>query len=446
MKSVKLQQERALKEKALLELRTATKTVAPTEDQKKEMRTLLDAIDKLTSDVELELRLEKQAAEQATREAQAAGLEGRNEADPAGTKPKGKKGGEARARRELMRNASISGAIARHISGKPLEGAEKEMADEGSAELRAFNKSAEGVAVPSFFFAEQRALSVGSDPSAGTTVNVEESGLIEFLYPQTVLNQLGVTNMTGMSSNFDLIRQNGGAAAEWEGEVDENAETDPTYERIPMRPKRLGAFTTFSKQLLVQSSLAVENEVRRNLSSAIGIALETAALSGSGTGDVPLGLLNQTGINTVDIDTNGGALTRAHLLQLEQVLSESNYSGNFRFLMTAALRRYLKELKTDAGSGRFVWNDNDNVLGYDATISNLMPRDLAKGTGTDLHALILGDFSQLYVAQWGGLDIVVDQYTKAKNAQVNVIANSWWDIACRQPKGFAVIKDANPNA
>ena len=446
MKSTTLKQTRATKETELANLRTEIGDKTATHEQRTKLSGLLDEVDTLTKDIELELRLEKNAAEAATRQAQADGLAERTEADPEGKKPKGKQGGEARARMDLMRRASISDAIARHISGKPLEGAEKEMADEGNAELRSFNKSADGVAVPSFFFAEQRALSVGSAPSAGNTVNVEESGLIEFLYPQTVLNQLGVTNMTGMSSNFDLIRQNGGAAAEWEGETDLNAETDPTYERIPMRPKRLGAFTTFSKQLLIQSSLAVENEVRRNLSSAIGIALETAALNGSGTGDVPLGLLNQADINTVDIDVNGGALTREHLLMLEQVLSESNYSGNFRFLMTAALRRYLKELKTDAGSGRFVWNDNNDVIGYNATISNLMPRDLAKGTGTDLHAAILGDFSQLYVAQWGGLDIVVDQYTQAKNAQVNVIANSWWDIACRQPKGFAVIKDADPNA
>lgn len=420
-----------------------------TDAQKAEARGLLEEIKAHGADIEMRLALEAEAAEAATRQAEAAGLSARTEADPAGKKPKGKQGGEARARVELMQRASISTGIRNLMKGVKNEGAEAELEQEGRSEAQALSRSIEGFAIPSFMMGGQEArdMTVGNDPAAGTTVNVTESGLIPYLYPTTILSQLGATVMTGMTGNFDLIKQNGGTEAFWEGEIDENEETNATYERKPLRPKRLGAKTVYSKQLLLQSSLAVEQEVRRNLNTAVGIALERAALNGSGAGNVPLGLLNQPGINVVEVGADGGAVTRSMLLELEEVVANANAAMNTpSFLATPGMRRYLKDLQVDAGSAAFVWNDNNNIIGYNGNISNLLPKDLAKGTGTNLHALILGAFQELYIAQWGGLDIVLDPYTKASTAQCRVIVNSWWDINTRHPEAFAVIKDANPNA
>ena len=70
-----------------------------------------------------------------------------------------------------------------------------------------------------------------------------------------------------------------------------------------------------------------------------------------------------------------------------------------------------------------------------------MPSDLSKTT-TGLSAVIFGNFDDLMIGQWGGLDIVVDPYSGAKKAQVSVIINSWWDVAVRHAQSFAAIKDA----
>jgi hypothetical protein len=60
--------------------------------------------------------------------------------------------------------------------------------------------------------------------------------------------------------------------------------------------------------------------------------------------------------------------------------------------------------------------------------------------------MIYGAFNALYIAQFGGLDIVIDPYTLSKNAVVTMVVNSWWDMGLRWPSHFAAIKDIDLTA
>jgi len=81
------------------------------------------------------------------------------------------------------------------------------------------------------------------------------------------------------------------------------------------------------------------------------------------------------------------------------------------------------------------------INGYSVGVSNLVPADLTKGTGTDLSAAIFGDFSELLIAEWSFLDITVDEITLADQAQIKLTINMYMDVLVRQPKAFTVIKD-----
>jgi HK97 family phage major capsid protein len=437
MKSAKqLREQRAAKKAEMMAFVNTAK--AEKRDLSADEKTKYDAL-KLEFD-SLATDLERQEGIEALETADQTAINNKRQADK-------KQAGEAGELKKLQKRFSYARAIHNSATGKQQSGVEAEVTQEGEKEARSLKLNVEGVAIPaSFMRQEQRDSSVGTGASAGVTVDTDQSALIEFLYPRTVLDTLGATIMTGMTSNYDLIRQNGGVVAEWEGEVDDNAKVDATYENVPMRPKRLGAYTVFSKQLVAQSSLSVENEVRMNLETAIGIALETAAINGSGSGNVPKGILNFDDAETVAIGTNGGAPTRAHLLSLiRKVMDNNNLMGNgqnFGFLATNGGWEKLSNTLVDAGSGRYVWEAANLLMGYNATTSNLVPGDLAKGSGSNLHALIFGNFSQLIMGQWGGLDLVVDPYTLATKSQIRVVANSWWDINARHENAFAVIKDA----
>ena len=46
--------------------------------------------------------------------------------------------------------------------------------------------------------------------------------------------------------------------------------------------------------------------------------------------------------------------------------------------------------------------------------------------------LILGDFSELTIGQWGGIEVLVDPYTQAVNGTVRLVVNSYWDYFVRR--------------
>lgn len=99
-------------------------------------------------------------------------------------------------------------------------------------------------------------------------------------------------------------------------------------------------------------------------------------------------------------------------------------------------------LVVDAGSGRFVW-ENDNVLGYNAAYSNNVPSTLTKGSSTSIcHAIILGAFNQLFIGQWGGVDILVNPYTRAKENILEVVLNANFDVKVKYEQAFCYMKDA----
>jgi HK97 family phage major capsid protein len=291
---------------------------------------------------------------------------------------------------------------------------------------------------------EKRAdLVAGTDTAGGHTVPTSTESLIPILRPRMRVESLGATVLSGLSGNLDFPKQDGASVAVWEGETDENAQSDATFKKLTMSPKRVGAFTKFSKQLLAQSSISVENFVRNDLEIAIALAVDAAAINGSGAGNQPTGLLNTTGIGSVAIGANGGAATRNQLVDLESAIAAENADeGVLAFLTTPGVRGALRKTKTDAGSGIFVWGEMANtLLGYNAQVSTQVPSNLTKGSGTNLHAMLFGDFSKLVLGNWAGLDIVIDPYTLATQAMVKVTVNSWWDIMVRYPKAFSAIKD-----
>jgi len=345
-----------------------------------------------------------------------------------------------------------------------LDGLEKEMHDEAVREARAANiTDIAGVAMPSFFLQfgerseeQKRNLVVGTDTAGGFTVDTELRGLIPFLRPRLTVEAMGATTFTGLSSNIDFPRNDAVTSATWEGETDANADSEPTFDRVQMRPHRLGANTPLSKQLIVQSSIDVEAFVRRQLERAIAEALDTAAISGdsSAIANQPDGILNIAGVNSVAIGTNGGALTWSHIVEMESAVATQNADfGRLGYITTPGVRGALKTTTKDAGSGQFIWSDGPapaqqdqpragELNSYRAMVTTLMPDNLTKGTGTNLHSLIFGNFEELMIGQWGGLDLVVDPYSLKKEGQIELTANTWWDIALRHPESFSAIVDA----
>ena len=312
-----------------------------------------------------------------------------------------------------------------------LEGAEGEVHQEAKREARESGKFLSGFGMPAFMM---RAQDAATAATAGNLIATSlDSTLIPALRPKTVLAQLGAMTMSGLVGNLDLPAGDGIASATWEGETDAMANTDPSTRLVNLRPNRLAAVTTLSKQLLMQSSFSAEQWVRSELENAVARAVDSAGIQGN-SGDID-GILGTSGVSDI---TFGGAVTRAKLINLiTKVAVENADVENMGFLMNPIIKGELQNLETDSGSGLFVMDKANELFGYKVGISTLVPTNISS-TKT---AVIFGNFRDLVIANWGGLDIIVNPYSLDTTSQVRITINSFWDIKLKQPKSFAFGND-----
>lgn len=448
MTLIELRQKRADAVDSLAELNDQIGSNAPTEEQRTKWDTLESDISDLDAKIAFEEKREKQRERAAAQKAERLERE----------KKQNRSNREKDDEQGLNRNFSVVRAMRSAINQRSLEGAEAEAYQEAQREAREFGKDLEGnIAVPASMMREQRDQVVGTTGAGGNYVFTDWAGHIESLQPRPILERAGATMLRGLTSNISFTK-NTAVVATWEGETDANAEVTTTTSTLDLSPKRVGAENYQSKQLILQSSPDIENIMRRELRQAIENAVDQKGINGDGTGSTPTGILNAGNLNVVPIDTNGGAIEWLDVLKLPREVAVDNADlGRMRFLTTPELRAELQATEKATGTAQFIWQDMSMAMdgqvvnvgsmnGYQAMVSTNVPNDLTKGTGTDLNALIFGHFPAVYLANWGGLDIVIDPYTAANQAKIRIVVNSWWDVGLRHDEHFAAIKDATVTA
>lgn len=324
-----------------------------------------------------------------------------------------------------------------------LTGVEAEVAKMGEEEAARNNVKLVGAAIPMSVLNARGVFggqTVGTPADGGYLVGTDLQ-YQEALRKRLVLTQAGATYVGGLVGNITLI-DGAGVSVSWEGENAEVADTKKSFSTREAKPKRCAVNVPISKQLAIQSSFDVDALIMNDIYAAHAEALEAAALNGSGTGQ-PTGLLNTTGIQTVELGTNGEKPTFAHLVQLETEISLKDADqASLAYITNPKVRGLLKTTLKSTGVSGYIWENNE-VNGYAAYVSNLVPSDLTKGTASKTaSAILFGDWSKLWIMSWGGLDLVVDPYTLKKQGAYEVTLNAYHDIFVRRKEAFAVIKDA----
>lgn len=343
---------------------------------------------------------------------------------------------EFRIVRLLNALANPTDQRAQNAAGFELE-ASRAAAEKSGRESR-------GVTIPADVL--KRDLAVGTATAGGNIVSTDlmAQDFITLLRNRMVLSGLGTTMLSGLVGNVAIPRHTSAASAFWVNEGVAPTESQQAFDQVTMSPKTVGAFTDISRKLLLQSSLDVEAMVRLDLATVLALEIERAAINGSGTAPEPRGILQTSGVTAVALGTNGGTLTWANIVDLETQVAALNADvNNLNYLTNAKVRGALKATFIDGpGSGQRVWADGNMVNGYNAAVTNAVPSNFTKGTGTNLSGILFGDFSALLIGMWNGLDLMVDPYTASTSGTVRVVALQDVDVALRHPESFAVIKDA----
>lgn len=268
------------------------------------------------------------------------------------------------------------------------------------------------------------------------------SSFIDVLRNKMVLNTLGAQFLTGLQGNVAIPRKTAASSAYWVAENVAPTESTnaPAFDQVTMTPKTLGAYVDISRRLMLQSSLDIENLVRNDLAASIAVAMDGAAIAGSGT-NKPTGVLNTSGIGSVTLGTNGGAPTWAMVTNLVREVDIDNaLNGAAAFLTNGQVKAKLSNTskQTSGVEGNFILGPDVNTLyGYPLVVSQQVPANLSKGSGSNLSAMIFGVWSELLIGQWSGIDLMADPYTGSNAGTVRIVAFHDCDFAVRHPESFA---------
>jgi HK97 family phage major capsid protein len=323
-----------------------------------------------------------------------------------------------------------------------LDGIEKEMHEEGVKQLRMIGQNSTGIAIPEQVTRAAQTVGVAAD--GGNSVYTEYKGFKEMFKQALVLPELGATVITGLQGNLSYVTEGSQIEALWEGETTQASEASFTLGNLTSSPKRLSRVIKYSNQLLRQSVIDVESMVQRQIAYALAYALQKAAIAGSGTGNVPLGLLAHPDVLSIALGTNGGNLTYQQIVAMETLVADKDaLQGSLGYVMNAVTRGMLKTTeKTPASpSGQFLMPTDGTLNGYKVALTNYMTKAGTKGSGTNLSSMIYGDWSQLEIHRWGAIDLTVDKITLADQALTKVVVNDFANILIVRPTSFVKVTD-----
>ena len=163
-----------------------------------------------------------------------------------------------------------------------------------------------------------------------------------------------------------------------------------------------------------------------------------------------MGVLNAVGVGSVALGANGAAPTYDMAVDLESAVANANAdAGTLGYVTNSRVRGKLRKTQEFASTnGKPVWTSGrergiGEVLGYDALVTNTMPNTLTKGTSSGVcSAIAFGNWADMIIGMWGGLDIMLDPYANATSGGKRVIALQDVDFNVRNVASFAVMKDA----
>ena len=205
----------------------------------------------------------------------------------------------------------------------------------------------------------------------------------------------------------------------WEGEIAPASDGAPTFSHKTLSPKRLTAYIDISKQMIAQDSIGVENAIRQDLVNAINSKIEATILgSAAGSTTQPEGLFHAVTPSTVE--------DFAGVCDLEADVEDANVLGECTYVMSNKAKSAMRSMIKGTNATGMVY-ENGEVDGTKAyNTSNV--------SGTNF---VYGDFSNLAIGSWGGVDLTVDPYTKAADGQIRLVVNMDVDAVVLRPEAFA---------
>lgn len=300
-----------------------------------------------------------------------------------------------------------------------------------AAASREYGKPAQGIMLPADVLRNWKRDINSSDDSTLISEDYRAGDFIDVLRNSSSVMQAGSTMLRGLQGNVVIPKKTAASSGGWiatEGSA--ASESEFTSGSVTLSPKVIGAYTDATRLLLQQSSLDVEGLIRDDLTQSLATAIDLGALAGSGSSGQPTGVKNTSGVNTTTFsDANP---TWAEIVAMESAIANDNaLTGNLSYICRPADFGTLKTTEKATNTAQFVVSPDNSMNGYSVIRSNQV-------TSGDFY---FGNFADLLIGLYGGLDITVDPYALSTSGGVRIVALQTVDVAVRHAVSFCVSND-----
>lgn len=288
-------------------------------------------------------------------------------------------------------------------------------------------------------FLAHRLLSAAQDSGAsgGHTIDDEllADGFIDILLEFHAAIQL-VTMLPDLMGNITFPRLSSRSEAYWTGEVEAATETTAQFDTVTLEPHHLRAWSEISTTLLHQSSLPIEQLVRRDLARALAKEWDKAILLGSGASNQISGINSIASLANAEWPADSGGNTNFNydaLLEAEELLANADaLMGRLAWIVSPRIRRYgRKTAELGDGTSRPIWRMG-RMLDYEAYVTTQVPTEVG----------FFGNWEEMMAGMWGGIDVLVNPYSKDKEGIVRITTGQMCDVASRHDESFCKLSKA----
>jgi len=338
---------------------------------------------------------------------------------------------------------SVRRAMAIAANAEKFDGIEAEM----DTELRAHRSGGDhgGILIPwrlrgndELTGYAKRTLGTGEATGGATLVGeVIMPDMIDLLRNKALCLVAGARLYPGLSGVVQFNRKTSAPTVNWieENPASDAASSEGAYGYVTLAPKTLIGTVQVPRQLLTMATIDVEADIRTDLAIGHALALDLAALHGTGTANEPEGIYSAAGVLSKAF---AAVPDLAKVSAMVGKIADANADvGSLSWMTTPLMAELLTRTVKESGYPVYLWNGpltDGTMLGYPARATNQISKTL--GTGAD-HGIIFGNWTDLLMGLWGNdLEIVVDTVTRAKKGQVVVTSYSMGDTALRHGASF----------
>lgn len=316
-------------------------------------------------------------------------------------------------KRNMKKRFSLVRSIRNIVNNSAMNDVDAAVIAEGNKEARKAGINFQGqIQLPS----QRAAVTVTAEGE-----DVVATDLFDILKPlraKNVLSQAGAKFMSGLVGNVQVPVMSKSNVT-WEGETATAKDGAGTFSHVTLSPKRLTAFVDISKQMIAQDSVDVESAIREDLVNAINSKLEETVLGATaGSATQPAGIF-YTIKPTAVADFSA-------LVVKESDVEDANVIGECKYILSNKAKAALRSMSKGTKSTQLVY-ENGSVDGTVAlNTSNVAGKNY-----------VYGDFSNLAIGSWGGVDLTVDPYTKAADGMIRIVVNMYVDAQVLRSAAFA---------